>query len=851
MLVRAVTTKNIGNLDSYRAKRSPDRTPEPFGIALVSSHRFVVQQHAARRTHYDFRLEQAGALKSWAVPKGPSPNPADKRLAVHVEDHPIEYADFEGLIPPGNYGAGAVIVWDRGLWVPLNDFETGFAKGKLLFELRGYKLRGKWTLVKTKRAKSEWLLIKERDAYASIEGTADYPHDSVLSGRTVEQVADGDPRGAAIAARLRKAGAKPREVLAKDLKPMLATAGKPFTAGDWVFELKYDGYRLFAEKRDGVVTLYSRSGNDFSATFPEVVAAVGALPFARFILDGEVVVSDERGLPSFALLQKRGRLTRRADVAQAAIELPASLFAFDLPYFDGLDLRRLPLLERKAALRALLPTQGAVRYSEHIDKEGEAMFVEAERMGLEGIVGKRASSPYVTKRSTDWVKVNAAKSDDFVVVGFVPAKHGATGFSALLLGQYRDGALAYCGRVGSGFGQRDFAALEPQLAALAPGTAPADAEIERGAVWLAPGVVVQVKFKQRTADGALRQPVFLRRRDDKRAEECVWPGGAEPEAPVDDPEPPADRIGPDRRVAFTNLDKVFWPAEGYTKGDLIAYYEGIADWLLPYLKDRPVVLTRYPDGIDGKSFFQKDAPAYAPKWLRLETMWSEHAEREIRYFVLDDLPSLEYVANMATIPLHVWSSRVATLERPDWCILDLDPKGAPLRDVITIARSLRKLCDDVGVPTFVKTSGSTGLHVLVPLGARYTYEQSRTLAELLARITAHALPEIATIVRAVSDRDGKVYIDYLQNGHGRLLVAPLCVRPLPAAPVSMPLPWSQINGRLTLERFNIRTAAKRLRAHGDPLAGVLEQSIDMLAVLEALLPRVTASPRRRARSRRF
>ncbi len=303
-------------------------------------------------------------------------------------------------------------------------------------------------------------------------------------------------------------------------------------------------------------------------------------------------------------------------------------------------------------------------------------------------------------------------------------------------------------------------------------------------------------------------------------------------------------------MAFTNLDKVFWPAEGYTKGDLIAYYEGIAEWLLPYLADRPVVLTRYPDGIDGKSFFQKDAPGYAPDWLRLETMWSEHAEREIRYFVLDDLPSLLYVANMATIPLHVWSSRVAALERPDWCILDLDPKGAPLRDVVAIARFLRELCDDVGVPTFVKTSGSTGLHVLVPLGARYTYEQSRTLAELLARIAVHALPEIATIVRAVSDRDGKVYIDYLQNGHGRLLVAPLCVRPLPAAPVSMPLSWSQVNARLTLERFNIRTAAKWLRTHGDPLVAVLERSIDMLAVLEALVPRVAAGRRGGKRSRR-
>ncbi len=839
----AVTIKNVGNLDSYRAKRKADRTPEPFGAALPGGQRFVVQQHAARRMHYDFRLEFDGVLKSWAVPKGPSPNPADKRLAVHVEDHPVDYVNFEGVIPPDNYGAGAVIVWDRGRWIALNDIAAGFDNGKLLFELRGHKLRGKWTLVKTRRGKNEWLLIKERDAYATKQSTEDYAHDSVLSGRTVEQVATGDPRGAAVAAKLRELGAARRELDARTLRPMLATPGKPFSNPKWVFELKYDGYRLFAEKRAGEIALYSRAGNDFTATFPEIAEIVAALPFSRLIIDAEVVVLDERGLPSFALLQKRGRLTRRADVARAALELPASIYAFDLLSFDGFDLRSLPLLERKAALRALLPVSGALCYSEHFEGQGEALFDEAERLGLEGIVGKRAASPYVGKRSADWIKINAAKSDDFVVVGWLPPKQGGKGFGALLLAQYRGRVLTYAGRAGSGFAARDFAALEPLLAAKPHAQPPACAELTRGAVWLADGPVVQVKFKQRTPDGMLRQPVFLRLRDDKQPAECVWQteidgevasradGSAEPVPAADEP--------PERpTVAFTNRDKVFWPADGYTKGDLIAYYESVAEWLLPYLEDRPVVLTRYPDGIDGKSFFQKDAPVYAPSWLRLETMWSEHAEREIRYFVLDDVESLLYVANMGTIPLHVWSSRVAALERPDWCILDLDPKGAPLKHVVAIARHLHELCEDVGLPSFVKTSGSTGLHILIPLGARYTYEQSRTLAELLARFTAKSLPDIATIVRSVSDREGKVYLDYLQNGHGRLLVSPLCVRPLPAAPVSMPLEWSEVNGRLKLERFNIRSARKRLQTKGDPLAGVLTESADMLAALESLTTRL-------------
>jgi len=839
----AVTIKNSGKLETYRAKRKADQTPEPFGPARVDGSRFVVQQHAARRTHYDFRLELDGALKSWAVPKGPSPNPADKRLAVHVEDHPVEYANFEGLIPPGNYGAGAVIVWDRGRWVALNDPAEGLVKGKLLFELRGYKLRGKWTLVKTKRGKDEWLLIKERDAYATEQGTDDYPRDSVLSGRTVEQLGAGEDRGTKLEARLSKLGAKPRALRAADLSPMLATPGKPFTRAGWLFELKYDGYRLLAEKHDGRVTLHSRAGNDLTATFPDVAEIVAALPYERFIIDGEVIVNDPRGIPSFALLQKRGRLTRRADAERAALELPSTFYAFDLLGFGDLDLRPLPLVERKDALRSLLPTIGPLRYSEHVVEHGEAMFVEAERLGLEGVVGKRAASPYVSKRSQDWVKVNAAKSDDFVVVGYLPAKNGAPGFSALLLAQYRDGDLTYAGRVGGGFAQRDFKALEPKLAAATRADAPAKAPEERAAVWLEPVLVVQVKFKQRTADGALRQPTFMRVRDDKSAEECVWPGAAEPEPAADDDPPSdagahaADEPAP-RTVDLTNLDKVFWPAEGYTKGDLIAYYRDIADWLLPYLRDRPVVLTRFPDGIDGKSFFQKDAPAYAPKWLRLETMWSEQAEREIRYFVLDDVESLVYVANMASIPLHVWSSRVAALERPDWCILDLDPKGAPFTDVVTIARRIHELCTDVGLKTFVKTSGSTGLHVLIPLGARYTYEQSRTLAELLARFTAKSLPEIATITRAVGDRGGKVYLDYLQNGHGRLLVAPFSVRPLPGAPVSMPLEWKHVTARLKLERYNIKTARKRLLEHGDPLAGVLTESIDMLAAIDALQRRL-------------
>ena len=833
-----MTTKNSAKLETYRAKRKADRTPEPFRSAAVRGQRFVVQHHAARARHYDFRLELDGVLKSWAVPKGPSPNPADKRLAVHVEDHPVEYASFEGLIPAGNYGAGAVIVWDRGRWVALNDPAEGLETGKLLFELRGYKLRGKWTLVKTKRGKNEWLLIKERDAYVSTAGTEDYPASSVLSGRTVDELKDGTDLEAPIVARLEALGARRRELPARERKPMLATPGEAFDGDGWLFELKYDGYRLFAVKSAGETSLISRNGNDLTDTFPDLLEVVSALPYTDFIIDGEAVVHDDRGLPSFARLQKRGRLRRRIDAERAALDLPATFYAFDLPSFAGYDLRPLALEDRKAVLDALLPKAGPVRYSQHVATHGRALFVEAERMGLEDIVAKRAASAYVGKRSTDWVKVNAAKSDDFVVAGYLRPDRGAGGFKALLLGQYAAGELRYAGRVGGGFSTADLRALGRILDEAPEADPPQGAPAERGAVWKATDLVVQVKFKQRGADGALRQPVFMRTRDDKQPRDCVAPeteAEAEAEAEAEGAPPAETRAASaPRAVDFTNLDKVFWPEQGYTKGDLIDYYSRVSEWLLPYLADRPVVLTRYPDGIEGKSFFQKDAPVYAPDWLRLETMWSEQAEREIRYFVLDDLDSLQYVANMGTIPLHVWSSRVSTLERPDWCILDLDPKGAPFKDVVAIARFLHELCTSVGLPTFVKTSGSTGLHVLIPLGARYTYEQSRTLAELLARFAVHALPDIATVVRAVGDRDGKVYVDYLQNGHGRLLVAPFSVRPLPGAPVSMPLPWSKITPRLKLDRYHIANVPRLLQREGDSLAAILQGTVDIAAALGKL-----------------
>jgi bifunctional non-homologous end joining protein LigD len=827
-------------LAPYRAKRSADRTPEPSGaVGPATGRRFIVHQHAATRLHFDLRLEMEGVLKSWAVPRGPSADPADKRLAVHVEDHPIEYGDFEGIIPEGNYGAGAVIVWDRGLWVALEDPIAGLQKGKLLFELRGYKLRGVWTLVKIKKAEKEWLLIKERDAYVSKNGDT-YPPGSVLSGLTVEELLHGNKKAAQLAAELKKLKAPLRAVRAEDVAPMLAeTREEPFSRAGWVFEVKLDGYRMRAVKENGQARLISRNGNDYSAAFPELIRPLAALPYASVLMDGELVILDDAGRPSFQRLQNRARIGRAPDIRHAAVETPGTIYLFDLMALEGYDLRPLPLVKRKAILRKLLPEAGPLRYSEHFEKEGEALYDQAVGMGLEGIVAKQADSPYKSGRSDLWLKVRADKTGDFVVVGYTAPRGSRGGFGALHLGGYSDGKLVYIGRAGSGFSAKQLTEVSDRLAALAidrpafEGPVPAEQESR----WVKPELVVEVRYKEVTGDGLLRQPVFLRFRDDKQPEECVIerprPERSEPMLAIEPSRAAPRTAAPD--IKFTNLTKVFWPDEGYTKGDLIEFYRAISPWMLPYLTERPLVLTRYPDGISGKSFFQKDAPQYAQDFVRTVTIWSEDSQRELDYFVCDNEASLLYIANMGAILLHVWSSRVDTLETPDWCILDLDPKEAPFTDVVTVAREVKKLCDDIGLPTGIKTSGSTGLHVLIPLARQCTYEQSRTLGGLLARVIATRLPDIATVTRQVQKRGGKVYLDYVQNGHGRLLVAPFSVRPLPGAPVSTPLTWDEVTPSLDIRAFTIKNVPDRMRGlQSDPLLPVLSETPDLVAALARL-----------------
>lgn len=832
-------------LDEYRAKRSPSGTPEPFGGETEAGpaspgepRLFVVQKHRATRLHYDFRLEWGGVLHSWAVPKGPSLDPSEKRLAVLVEDHPVEYADFEGVIPEGNYGAGWSLAWDRGVWIPQEDPEAGLREGKLSFELRGYKLRGLWHLFRTSRDPrgKEWMLTKKLDPWSRPGPDSAFSEASVFSGLTLEEMEAGPERAAAARRALEGLGALRRPVAIGDVKVMLAeTAEAPFSAQAWVFELKYDGFRLLAsrEGRDG--RLVYRSGKEATHVFPEVLRAVRALPLGELVLDGEVVVLDEAGRPSFQSLQKRVQLQRPADIQRASWRLPATYFVFDLLAFEGFDLRALALVDRKAILEGLLPKEGPLRLAEHIPEAGEAFFEEVRRLGLEGVMAKRASAPYVSGRSPHWLKVKVERTADFLVVGFTEPKGTRTGLGALHLAAYEGASLSYAGRVGSGFTEDQLADLRPVLEA-ARREEPAcigDVPRSRENVFVEPRLVAEVKYMDWTEEGVLRQPVFLRFRDDKDPKECILERGR-PAEPIPDPDAPAPAPPRLRKLSFSNLNKVFWPAEGYTKGDLIDYYRSVSPWLLPYLKDRPLVMTRYPDGITGKSFYQKDAPDFAPDWIRTVSIFAEHAQRDIRYFVCDDVPSVLYLANLGTIPLHVWPSRIDTLQNPDWSILDLDPKGAPFAHVVAIARALHALANDLGLPSFVKTSGSTGLHVLIPLGAQCTFEQSRSLAQLMAWVMTRELGAITTIARNIKDREGKVYIDFLQNVHGQLLVSPLSVRPLAAAPVSTPLEWDEVNEDLDPKRFTIRTVPDRLESRGDPVLPLLTAKPDLLGALERL-----------------
>ncbi len=843
------------DLRRYREKRDLDRTPEPSGLETGSgetAHRkvpagaarsFVVQQHAARSLHWDLRLEIDGVLASWAVPRGPTLDPRERRLAVQTEDHPLEYASFEGVIPEGNYGAGAMIVWDRGSYHSVDGSSPaeGLSSGKLDLVLDGHKLRGRFALVKTKGADGappgrSWLLLhKDRNPPEDVTSTGliDGQPCSVYSGLRVEELRDGKRYDDLLAERATALGAPMRDVDPRDLRPMLARTGEePFSRPGWIFELKYDGMRVVASKRDDEVLLITRSGREVTASYPEIRQALSRIPVDRFLLDGELVALDAAGKSSFERLQQRFSRTDAPSIARAQIEIPVVLQAFDLLAASGYDLRGQPLIERKAMLESFVPSLGQIRYTDHVEEHGEALFEAAAGNDLEGVIAKRSDSRYEAgRRSDSWLKLRVPHVARLVVVGWEEGRGARGRLGSLKLAWYAEGALRFAGNVGSGLREDTIDALLPELLAGERSTPAFEQAAERdggaaphGVHYCEPLLVAEVRYTEVTSQGQLRHPVLLALHDDLPPTGCRAP--VDREAAVESAPQPAPP--PEPELQISRREKVFWPAEGYTKGDLLDYYEGIWPWIAPYLRDRPVVLTRYPDGIEGKSFFQQNAPDWTPAWATHEAIDGTD------FFICNELRTLLHVINSGAIPLHVWGSRTTAIDHPDWSVIDLDPKAAPFADVVTIARHVHHLLDELEAPHFVKTSGQAGLHVLIPLAGQLDHDGARGLAELIARIVVAELPSIATIARPIAARGDKVYVDFGQNGRGRLIVAPFSVRPRPGAPVSTPLTWSQVTRRLDPAKWTIATTPRRMKSRGDPLSGLLQESADVARLLDGL-----------------
>lgn len=631
---------------------------------------------------------------------------------------------------------------------------------------------------------------------------------------------------------IRELGCPKETISASSLAVMKAeTAAAPFSRPGWIFELKLDGYRLLFEKEERGVRLFTRNGSDITRRFPEIAQAAQGFPFSSLFLDGELVVLDDDGRPSFQALQ--GRAQRIPGSGETVA--PATVFFFDVIACEGYDLRALPLSRRKEILAGILATVdpgGPFRLVEPIPERGEDVYRAAADLGLEGIVAKKGDSPYRAGYSADWRKVRVDLAGDFAVVGFAP---GPGSVRALHLGVRAEDGFSYAGSVGTGFTVHGAAEIRRRLEPTRRATPPVAGVSDKGAVWVEPELVAEVRYKERTGSGSLRQPVFLRLRDDKSPAECfLRPARVDPEeAPAEKRAAAARRIKTRQAPAATHAGKVFWPEEGYTKGDLFEYYRTIYPWLAPYLDDRPLVVDRYPDGIAGKSFFQKSVAA--GNLTGVETVALKDDGRVEEYFLCPSEASLLALVNLGVIPLHASASRTAAYDRPDWCILDLDPKTAPWAHVVEIALALYEMCDSIGLPSFPKTSGGSGLHILLPLGGLLTHEQSRQLAGLVALLLTERLPEIATTARSIAARRGRVYVDALQNGRGKLLAAPFSVRPRPGATVSAPLAWSEVGPGLDPRAFTLETMPRRLEERGDPLREVLSLRPDLEGALARLL----------------
>ena len=859
------------SLKEYASKRSFDKTPEPKPDPTASpagKNFFCVQRHDATRLHYDFRLEVDGVLKSWAVPKGPSLEPLSKNLAVHVEDHPLSYGNFEGNIPKGEYGGGSVMLWDRGVYELLGDTSAvaQIDRGDLKFRLHGEKLRGEFALVKMRnRGKgNEWLIIKKKDAEAKPSWNIENHAHSVLTGRSQQEIAGNLPAvQQSLAHSSLSLEALPgalKSPLPRSIAPMLATLTTHPPSGDqWLYEVKWDGVRAVVFVEDSQLRILSRSGKRCDRQYPELTVLPHFLKASTAILDGEIAVLDENGRSSFSLIQPRISVTDPNSIAHLARSAPVTLFLFDLLYLDGYDLRGVALEKRKELLEKILTPSDHIRFSDHFAANGDAMLEAARAHGLEGILAKRRASKYEGRRNQDWLKIKVNWRQEFVIGGFT---HGERDyFSSLVLGLYDHGKLVHAGQVGTGFNDKSlreiYARIEPLITKKSPFSGTVKAL--RDVTFLKPELVAEIKFLEFTPDGLLRAPVFIALRPDKNPKECVRETPVAKEETADqetapatlDSDPGASLIKRDpivpanppaemtvtvdgHRLKFTNLNKVLFPGEGIAKRDLINYYDAVADLMIPHLRDRPLSLKRYPNGIDHDFFFQKDAQDKVPDWVRLEPIFSEHNQDKIHYIIANDRATLLYLANLASIDQNPWMSRVGSLDSPDFALIDLDPtEGCPYDQITEAARIVKKKLDAMGLEGYPKTTGGDGMHIYIPLEAIYTYEQVRSFAEILSILVIREKPELFTTPRTVSQRKkGKVYFDYLQISSAKTIAAPYVPRAYPGAPVSTPLAWDEVRKGLDPDQFTIRNVLDRFERVGDLFQPVLTNKQRIEAALE-------------------
>ncbi len=769
-------------LDEYKRKRNFSKTPEPAGRELKGekakpTSQYFIQRHDATRLHYDLRLEVNGVLKSWAVPKGPSLDPRQKRLAMQVEDHPFDYGTFEGNIPAGNYGAGSVMLWDRGTFQPVGPVpaETQIANGELKFELEGEKLHGGFVLVRMKSVKkNEWLLIKHRDAAADENWKIESEDRSIVTNRSQDEIA-----------------AMPQQV--EPMKAMIAEA--PPSEKGWLYEIKWDGVRALAYIEDDKVEFYSRKGERITSQYPELAKLPKFVKAKNAILDGEIAALDEQGRPHFQLLQPRIMASGKSGIADAAAATPVTYFAFDLLYFNGADLRQAPLIERKKLLRSALTGHERFRYSEHFEDKGKDLLVHARKAGLEGIMAKRADSSYESKRSAAWLKIKLVQQQEFVICGYTKGERQT--FASLMLGTYQDDKLQYVGNVGTGFNEKSLTAIHNALQPLIVSKSPFSVyklPLNKGVTWVKPELVCEVKFAQWTKDMHLRAPVFLGLRPDASPRDCTFelspPKASRSESPM------------------TNPTKVFYPKHGYTKGDVMAYYEGVADLLLPHLENRPLALKRYPNGVEGKFFFQKHPSAGFPETVKAPGEKPGDPE----FIVCNDREGLLFLANLGCIDQNPWMSRLETLDRPDYILLDLDANECEYSMVVKAAQVIRKLLEKLEITGYPKTTGGDGMHVYIPLAPRYTYEQAKSFAEILSLLATQTDPDLFTVPRSVASRKkGKVYFDYLQIGKGKTISAPYVLRANPDALVATPLDWKEVTPKLSPAKFHLGNAMARFQ----------------------------------------